>query len=206
MGLEFIPESYMIFSSYVDYLFEAERWDEIISVFEGLTFKQLEFDPVAWNLVGVAYSNIGNFEKALLLCERAVLIDKKFPISYSNLGSIHFRIFNLTTNLQELSKALLNYEKAIELDPKISAVHDGIGLIHMYKGNYDKAIHHLETALQLQPNINHAVYNLGLAHLKKGNKTKAFSYFNQFKSTPSYLQFSPTEKEKLEKYIEECKD
>ncbi len=148
MGLEFIPESYMIFSAYVDYLFEAGRWSEITSVFEGLTFKQLEFDPVTWNLVGLAYSHIGDFEKALLLCERAVSVDKKSPLSYSNLGSIHFKIFNLTTNLQELSKARLNYEIAIGLDPKISTAHDGLGLIYMYDGNYDEAIHHLKTAIQ----------------------------------------------------------
>ncbi len=205
MGLEFNPESYMIFSTYVGYLSEAGRWNEIISVFEGLTFKQLEFDPVTWDLVGVAYSNIGNFEKALLFCERAVSIDKKFPLSYSNLGSIHFKIFNLTTSPQELSKALLNFEKALKLDPKISAAHDGLGLIHIYEGNYDEAILHLEMALQLDPKINHAVYNLGVAYLKKGNKTRALSYFNRFKNTPSYGQFSPREKEKLEKYIEECK-
>lgn len=206
MGLEFIPESYMIFSTYVDYLSEASRWKEIISVFEGLTFQQLEFDPVTWNLVGVAYSNIGNFEKALLFCERAVSIDKKFPLSYSNLGSIHFKIFNLTTNPQELPKARSNYEKALELDPQISGAHDGLGLIHMYEENYEEAILHLEKALQLQPNINHAVYNLGLAYLRKGNKTKALSCFLRFKNTPSYLKFSPVEKQKLEGYIEECKD
>jgi len=206
VGLEFIPESYMIFSSYVDYLFEAGRWSEITSVFEGLTFKQLEFDPVTWNLVGLAYSHIGDFEKALLLCERAVSIDKKSPFSYSNLGSIHFKIFNLTTNPQELSNARLNYEIAIGLDPKISTAHDGLGLIYMYDGNYDEAIHHLKIAIQLEPNLNHAVYNLALAYLKKGNKTEALSYFTRFKSTPSYLQFSPTEREKLAEYIEKCKD
>lgn len=206
MGLEFIPESYLIFSSYVDYLSEAGRWNEIISVFEGLTFKQFDFDPIIWNLVGLSYSKVGNFEKALLFCERAISIDNKFSISYSNLGSIHFKIFSLSTNPQELPKALLNFEKALELDPKNSMAHDGLGLVHMYEGNYDKAIHHLEMALQLEPGINHVIYNLGLAHLKKGNKAQALSYFSRFKSTPSYLKFSPAEKEKLEKYIEECKD
>ncbi len=206
MGLEFNPESYIIFSSYVDYLSEAGRWNEIISVFEGLTFKQVEYDPGIWNFVGMAYSQIGDFEKALMFCERAVSIDKKFPVSYISLGKIHSLIFNLTTNPQELPIARLNYEKALELDPKSSTAHDGLGLIHMYEGNYDEAIHHLEMALELKPGINHAFYNLGLAHLKKGNKTEALSYFDRFKSTPSYLQFSPVEKEKLEKYIKECKD
>jgi arylsulfatase A-like enzyme/Tfp pilus assembly protein PilF len=206
MGLEFIPESYLIFSSYVDYLSEAGRWNEIISVFEGLTFRQFDFDPIIWNLVGLSYSKVGNFEKALLFCERAISIDNKFSISYSNLGSIHFKIFSLTTNPQEIPKALLNFEKALELDAKNSVAHDGLGLIYMYEGNYDKAIHHLEMALQLESGLNHAAYNLGLAYLKKGNKAQALSCFNRFKNTPSYLKFTPLEKEKLEKYIKECKD
>lgn len=206
MGLEFIPESYAIFSSYVDYLYEAGRWNDIISVFDRLTFTQFEFDPKIWNLLGLAYSNIGDFEKAIMFCEKAVSIDKKYAISYSNLGSIHFTIFNLRTNPQELLKARSNYKKAIELDPKISAAHDGLGFICVYEGNYDEAILHLETALKLQPDMNHAFYNLGVSYLKKGNKSEALSNFNKFKNTPSYLKFSPTDKQKLEKYIAECKN
>jgi len=206
LGIESIPESYMIFSSYVDYLSEAGQWDEIISVFERMSFKQFEFDPVIWNLVGVAYANIGDFEKALLFCERAVAIDDIFPISYSNLGRIHLNIFNLSTNPQELQKASQNYKRALELDPKISSAHDGLGIIHLYKKNYDMAIHHLEAALQLQPDLNHSLYNLGIANLKKGDKAKALACFNRFKRSPSYEHFSPQEKKKLYVYIKKCEE
>lgn len=206
MGLEFIPDSYMIFSGLLGYLSEAGRWNEIISVFEGLTFRQLEFDPYIWDLVGQAYLHIGDLNNALSFCERAVTIDENYPISYSNLGSIHFQIFNLKANPEELSKASLNFEKALELDPNISSAHDGLGLIHMYKGNYGEAIHHLETALQLQPKMYHAIYNLSMAYLKNGNKAGALFYLNQFKNTPAFMSFSPADKEMLEKRIEECKD
>lgn len=204
MGLESIPESYMIFSSYMDYLFEAGRWHEVIDVFETLSFKQYDFDPVIWNLAGAAYSNIGNFEKALAFCERAVSIDPKFPISYNNLGRIHFNIFNLTTNPEALQASLLNYNKALELDPKISAAHDGLGLIYMYQEKYAEAIDHLETALKLQPDLDHVLYNLGIAYLKTGNKTKALSYFNRFKKSSSYESLSDAEKNKVDSYIFLC--
>jgi arylsulfatase A-like enzyme/Tfp pilus assembly protein PilF len=206
LGLEAIPESYMIFSSYVDYLYEAELWDEIIAVFEGLSFKQFEFDPFIWNMVGVAFSKIGDFEKAEVFCQRAVEIDEKFTISYSNLGMIHFSVFSLTTNPEELPLARLNYEKAIALDPKMSAAHDGLGLVHLYEENYEKAISHFEIAFQLQPDFNHVLYNLGVAHLKKGSKTKALDYFNRFKSSPSYTELPGKEKRKLEFYIKICQD
>jgi arylsulfatase A-like enzyme/Tfp pilus assembly protein PilF len=206
MGLEFIPDSYMIFSGYMGYLSEAGRWDEIISVFDGAIFKQLEFDPYIWDLVGQAYLQKGNFEKALSFCEKAVSIDQKYSVSYSNLGSIHFGIFNSTANLEELRRASLNYEKALELNPDISAAHGGLGLIRMYEGNYDEAIHQLETALRLQPDMDHALYNLGMAFLKKGDRARALYCLAKFKNSPSYSSLSRVDKEKLEEYIEKCKD
>ncbi len=206
MGFEFIPESYMIFSGYMGYLYEAGRWNEIILVFEGLSFKQLDFDPYIWDLVGQAYLQIGDFQNALVFCERAVSIDKKYSIAYSNLGNIHYKLFELKTNPEELSKAFQNYKKALELDPKIGPAHDGLGLIYMYKGNYDESIRHLEIALQHQPKMYHTLFNLGMAHLRNGNRSEAFFYLNQFKKTPSFITLSPIERERLERYIEECID
>ena len=206
MGHEFIPDSYMIFSGYLGYLSEAGRWDEILSVFEASAFKQLEFDPYVWDLAGQAYLQMGDLENALLFCGRAAAIDGNYAVSYSNLGSIHFKMFNATRDPGELSKAAFNFAKALGIDPGVISAHDGLGLIHMYRGNYDEAIHHLETALELQPSLDHAFYNLGIAHLRNGNREGALFYLNQFKNTPSYNRFSQEEKTMLEKYIDECKD
>lgn len=205
MGYEFIPDSYMIFSGYLGNLSEAGRWDEVLSVFEGSTFKQLEFDPYVWDLVGQAYLQTGDYKNALVFCERAVSIDEKYAISYANLGSIHFQIYRSTADPGALSEAFLNYEKALDLDPQIGPAHSGLGLIQMVKGNYEEAIRHLETALRLNPDMDHAVYNLGIANLKIGNKDEALFYLRRFKNSPSYSTFSSKEKERLEMYIEECK-
>lgn len=205
MGFDFIPESFQIYSSFIKYLLEANQWNEIINVFQKIPIEQAEFDPLVWNYVGVAYLNIGDFDKALQFCEKGASIDDRNAISYNNLGSIHLNIFNLSKNPESLQKALLNYQKVIELDPKISAAHDGISFIYMFEKKYDKAIYHLEAALQIQPDLDNIVYNLGVAYLKKGDKTKALSFFNQFKGGNSYQQMTSTEKEKLENYILQCK-
>lgn len=206
MGLEFLPDSYMIFSGYMGFLSEACRWDEMISVFEGLAFKQLEFDPYVWDLAGQAHLHLGDLEKALLLCERAVSIDENYAVSYVNQGSIHLKIFHSTSAPDTLSKATLNFEKALVLDPELSAAHDGLGLVDMIDGNFDEAIQHLETALRLEPDLYHVIYNLGLAHMKNGDKANALFYLSRFKNTPPYMTFSPIEKDKLERYIDECID
>lgn len=156
--------------------------------------------------MGLAYANIGDFENAMMFCERAVAIDDKYTVSYSNLGMIHLKVFNRTTNPEELPKAFVNYKKAIDLDPKISAAHAGIGHVYLYEQDYDKAIQHLTTALKLQPEINHALYNLGIAYFYKGNKSEALFYFNKFKSSLSYPILPEKQKMKLEIYIKECQD
>ena len=205
IGLEFIPESYLIFSAYMDYLFEGNQWPEIIQAFEKMDYPQFEFDPINWNLAGLAYSYIGNTEKAILLCEKAVSIDHNYPISYIDLGHIHFNVFNLSTNPEALQKALVNYQKAVELDPQLSVAHYGLGLVFMYENNFIKARQHLETALQLKPDFEAVLYNLGIICLKNGDKIKALSYFNKFKGGSSYKQMVQKEKEQLENYILQCK-
>ncbi len=206
MGSDFIPESFQIYSSFVKYLVEANQWDEIINVFQRIPIKQAEFDPLVWNRVGLAYLNIGNFDKALQFCEKAASIDERYAISYNNLGSIHLNIFNFSTNPEALQKALSNYQKTIELDPKISAAHDGLGFIYMFEKKYDKAIYHLEIAHQLDPSVDNIIYNLGVAHIKKGDKINALSFFNEFKGCPSFQQMTAEEKDKLEDYILQCKE
>jgi arylsulfatase A-like enzyme/Tfp pilus assembly protein PilF len=206
MGLEFIPESYTIFSGYMGYLSEAQRWDDMISFFNGATFRQLDFDPYVWDLAGQAYLHKGDIEEALSFCEKAVAIDENYAVAFSNLGIIHIKFFDLTRNSEELSKAFLNYEKALELDPRNCSAHQGLGLLHMYRGNNSKAIYHLEFALQLQPDMHHVFYNLGIANLRYGNMDRALFYFNEFKNSPSYSVFSTQEKEILERNIAECKD
>jgi pentatricopeptide repeat protein len=206
LGSESIPESFQLYSTLIEYLFEANQWNEIIAVFQRMSFERSAFDPIIWNLVGTAYANIGDFDNALMCCERAVSIDETYPVSYNNLGWIHFTVFNLSTNPSNLEKALLYYQKAIELDSKISAAHNGIGLIFMYKQNYDQAIYHLETALKLQSDLESVLYNLGMANLKAGYKASALSFFNRFKLTQSYKYLPSSDKAKLEDLIRQCKE
>ena len=206
IGLEFIPESYFIFSAYMDYLYEGNHWTEIIQAFEKMDYPQFEFDPVNWNLAGLAYSYIGNTEKAILLCEKAISIDHNYPYSYIDLGHIHLNVFNISTNPEALQKALVNYQKAVELDPQLSVAHYGLGLVFMYGNNFIKARQHLETAFQLQPDFDAVLYNLGITYLKQGDKKKALSFFNEFKDSQAYKQMKLIAKKILEDYILQCKE
>lgn len=205
MGGELMPTNYRIFSDYISYLSEAGRWDEAIEAFEGKSFLQLEFDPVIWNYIGLAYWKKGNLEKAQKHLVKSISVDRKFPIPYNNLGTIHFTIFNRTKDPKEYQKAFENFKKAIELDPYYSTAHNGLGMAYMQAGDYTEAIIHLETALELQPNLDEALYNLGVAYMNKGNDFMAYAYFNRFKVSPTYSHLESGARAKLEEHILKCK-
>jgi arylsulfatase A-like enzyme/Tfp pilus assembly protein PilF len=205
MGLEFLPTNYRIFSSYIGYLSEAERLDEACKAFEGKNFLQMEFDPVIWNHIGLAYLKKGDLKKAQRHFLKSISVDKKFPIPYNNLASVHFSIFSRTKDPKEFKKALENFKKAIELDPWYSTAQHGLGMLYFQSGDYADAIIHMERAMELQPNLFEVLYYLGIAYMNKGNSFMASSYFNRFKVTPIYRHLGSDAKAKLEEYILKCR-
>jgi len=205
MGREFLPTNYRIFHDYISYLSEAEQLDEAIKAFEGKSFLQLEFDPVIWNHIGLAYLKKGNLEKAQRHFTKSISVDRKFPMPYNNLAAVHFRIFNRTRDPKEYQKVLENFKKAIELDPYYSTAHNGLGMAYMQAGDYEKAIIHLEKALELQPDLYETIYYLGVAYMNKGNDFMAYGYFNRLKVSPAYNHLKSEAKAKLEEYLLKCK-
>lgn len=206
LGLEEVPQSFQIFTNLMGYLAEAGNWKDIVVIFESKFFSRFDFDPEVWNLVGTAYSNLGDFESALSCLQKAVSINESFPTSYVNLGRIYFTLFNLSTNPDSLESALLSYQKALGFDPAISAAHNGLGLIYMYKQDFLKAIFHMETALRLQPDLDSVLYNLGMAKFRIGEKAEALLYFNRFKLSPSYMLLPSSDKAKVEDLIRQCRE
>jgi len=204
MGLEFLPANYRIFSDYISYLSEAERLDEAIKAFEGKSFLQLEFDPVIWNNIGLAYLKKGNLEKAQRNFAKSISVDRKFPIPYHNIASVHFTIFNRTKDPKEYQKALENFKKAIELDPQYSTAHHGLGMLYFQAGDYSQAIIHMEKSLELQPDLFELLYYLGIAYMNKGNSFMAYAFFNRFKISPIYNRLKSDKRAKLEEYIHRC--
>jgi arylsulfatase A-like enzyme/Flp pilus assembly protein TadD len=205
MGLDFLPTNYRIFSDYISYLMEAEQLDEAIKAFEGKSFLQLEFDPVIWNYIGLAYLKKGNLEKARRHFSKSISVDRKFPIPYNNLAAVHFSLFKRTKDTTQYQKALENFKKAIELDPYYSTAHNGLGIAYMQAENYEEAIIHMEKALELQPDLYETLYYLGVAYMNNGDKLTAYAYFNRLKVSPIYHRIKSDAKAKLKEYILKCK-
>jgi len=204
LGLERLPSSYEILSTYVLYLNHAGQYDDVIAILNKKRLRQMEYDPELWNYLGVAYWSKGNFEKALEAYEKALSLENDYAVVFSNLGTVYLSIFMKTRDQKAYQKSLQNFKKAIELDPEYAWAYNSLGGAYGQVGNWGQAIYFWEKALELSSDFGYALFNLGLAYLNKGDKVKALDYFNRYKDN-YYYSLPPDEKKKLEALIQKCK-
>jgi arylsulfatase A-like enzyme/tetratricopeptide (TPR) repeat protein len=205
LGLEAMPENYEIHFQYITYLYEAGRFDEVLSAFEAKTFPQVEFDPVVWNFIGLAYWKKGDVPRALASFEKSLAIDGASAMTYHNQGTVHFDVFLKTNRSGSYDLALANFQKAVALDPTYSPAFYSLGVAYFQAGNFRLAIGCLDKALALDPGLDEAHYFLGSAHLRMGDKPMAYQHLMKYKTTPTYDLLSPAAKKRLDDIISGCK-
>jgi len=198
------PSSFRIITTYGIILVDEGRYDEAIDILKkGLAL--IDYDPEAWNYLGVAYWNKGNYDEALKAYEQALALDQNYPIVINNLGSLYLSIFLKTKQPDAHQRAVENFKKAIDLDPKYASAYNGLGAALRMAGDLDAAIDCWKKAVELKPDFSFPLYNLGLAYLAKGDKAQALNYFRQYKEK-LYDFLPPREKEKLDALIQKCKE
>ena len=202
-GSEAIPGNISFASTYIHYLNEAGKFDDVIQLLAaagGNTFAEI---PESWNDLGVAYLNKGELEKALDSFGKAVALDDGNYIFYRNLGDLHFAFFTRSKDSAAYKTSLDYYRKALELNPEDSSTYNGMGYAYLQGGEPAPAIPLFEKAFKLSPNYSSALYNLSQAAFKAGDFAKALASFIRFKERFTRL-LSPAQVEALDAMIREC--
>jgi DNA-binding transcriptional MerR regulator len=119
------------------------------------------------------------FDEAEALYKRAIYLDPRLAIAYTNLGNIRFRRGD-EAGAQEL------YNKALEIDPRQPEAHYNIGYVHLERGDARQAIVFLEKAIQADPRFADAHFNLAMACEQVGERAKARPHWKR------YLELEPT--------------
>jgi len=204
MGLQNLPLNYGVILTYISYLNIAGRYEDVLENLKDVRLPQMDHDPEIWNYIGLAYSNLGDFEKARTALEQALSIDDRFAFSYRNLGNILLTQFQRTKDRQCLEESIQNYERAIELEPDYGAAYNTLGVALKETGRIEDAILNWERAFKLRPDVGYPLLNLGLAYMEKGNKAKALDYFERYKEG-FYVSLPGQEKQRIDTLIERCK-
>ena len=116
--------------------------------------------------MGIAYSDLGNKEKAIECYEKAIEIKPDYALVFNNMGSTYDAKGNK-------EKAIECYEKAIEIKPDDALAFNNMGSAYDDLGNKDKAIECYEKAIEIKPDYEYAWMSLGWLSLKSGNLQKA---------------------------------
>ncbi len=203
-GLEVLPTSYMIASPYIHMLDKVGRYGEVIRVITA--DGRYPFDKISdsWNVLGVAYLNTGELEKARDALGAALALDEGDYLIHRNLGDVEFAIFARSKDAGAYERSLECYQKAIELKPRDSSSYNGLGFTYLQGGRPKEAIPYLKKALELFPDYDTAMYNLGVAYLNTGDYEKALENLTTFRQKFS-KPLTPAQIRAVDAMIQQCK-
>ena len=114
----------------------------------------------------------GEVADAILLCERAVALDRQNMKVQYNYGVA------LAANGQ-LGDARKHLEKAVELNPYSAAAHNYLGIVQVRLEDYEAAERAFLKAIELEPRFNDAIRNLGLMFESQSRYESAVKWFDE---------------------------
>lgn len=134
--------------------FKEGRYDEAVQAYtRAIISGQLGAEALAvtFNNRGVAYGELGDFDRAIIDYNEALGLRPDDATSIRNLRVGHVKRGVSEANLGDRDKAIADFTKAIELDPSHYLAYLRRGQVRSDAGDYDAAIADLEKAQNLAP-------------------------------------------------------
>jgi tetratricopeptide (TPR) repeat protein len=169
---------YVQYAALLDVRFEKTKDKTDQDAVIGAADKAIGLDPknaFAYRGRGYAYSNKGDWERAVDDYTKAISIDTNDAFAYRNRGYAY-------SNKGEWDRAIKDYTKAIGLDPKVAADYTARGKAYGAKHDWDHAIADYDKAIELDPKSTIcacAYTDRGDAYLAKGDRNRAIKDYNQ---------------------------
>jgi tetratricopeptide (TPR) repeat protein len=141
---------------------------EAIPFLEMLTKSTPDSVQILYNL-GVAYSELAQYDEAIIRLKRAVKLDPKHAHSWTAIGVAYQR-------MGEHEKALEPMEKAVDAEPTDGYARRNLGALMMGLGKFEEALAHLRVARKALPQDPQTLYGLAGAlenTLGEGNLDEA---------------------------------
>ncbi len=198
------PTNSKMVCTYGILLIEVGHYDAAVEILrEGLTYKQ--DDAELWSYLGLAYWRKDDQKNAITSYQKAILLNKHYPVVFFNLASLYLSRYVESKNEVYFKNSVKNFKKAIELDPCYASAYNGLGTAYVKANNIEAAINCWEKTIKIKPEFSSAVYNLALAYLAKGNSTKALKFFNKYKKN-HYEHLTQGEKDQFDALIKKCQN
>lgn len=157
----------------VDKLLDEEKWDTAIEVIsETMHMLPDDEEVVAHQKRGLAYSQAGQHDHALVDLIRAIDLNPADPLGYRGRGDVYH-------NRHEYDRAIADFDKAIELAPGDAVAFHNRGFAYSKKGDCVRALADYSQAINLVPEYADAYGNRGAAYNEKGEYDLAIADLNK---------------------------
>ena len=120
--------------------------------------------------MGVVFTKLNNFEKAIELYSRSQELNTKNPLTFYNLGYLFAKSL-------KLDESIKNYNKALKFDSKNPKFYYNLALSEIELGNYSVAIENYKKALDISNEYTSAKYNLARLNLAIENFSEGWKDF-----------------------------
>lgn len=120
-----------------------------------------------------------SYDEAEALYRKAIELDPKLSIAYTNLGNIRFRRGDVVA-AEEL------YRRALEVDDRQPEAHYNLGYVMLERGHAQRAIPYFQKAIQSDPKFADAHFNLAMALENLSESGRARTHWRR------YLELEPT--------------
>lgn len=141
---------------------QKEYLDQLLKAFPG---DKRVHQSAAWY-----YSNINDYDNAIVQFNKSIELDNKFAQAYNGLGIAQTAL----NNYPEAEKALQSY---IKLKPDKPDPYDTYGYLLLKSGRYDESIIQYKKALGRDPAYSFSLTGLGNNYIFKGNYESARKYY-----------------------------
>jgi len=121
---------------------------------------------------GTAYSNLGDYARAIRDFDSALKISPGYPDAYYNRGVAY-------NALGDYTRAIGDFDRTIKIDPEYTDAYINRGVAYGTLGDYTRAISDFDRALRINPEYAKTYYNRGTAYGMAGDYTRAISDFDR---------------------------
>ena len=113
---------------------------------------------IAYNNLGIAYSDAKLYDKAINSYKKALELNPYFAKAHANIGTLYATVKNY-------QKSLVEIKSALKLNPNIPGAQFNLGLLYYKIGLLDEAIIQYEKAVRINP--EHEEYRRALSEAKR---------------------------------------
>ncbi|MDA8870684.1 tetratricopeptide repeat protein [Rhizobiaceae bacterium] len=164
------PDDLIANMSYGAVLARHEKYADAAVVYEAMTQRIGEPQPVHWNLfyrLGISYERTKQWPKAEAAFRKALELNPDQPSVLNYLG---YSWIDMDTNLQE---GLDMIRKAVSLRPNDGYIVDSLGWAYYRLKRYQEAVKELERAVELRPGDATINDHLGDAYWRANRRLEA---------------------------------